>query len=88
MNPISFILWLLIRGYQLLISPWLPPSCRFEPSCSHYALEAVKRHGPLFGPGLALWRIMRCNPLGSHGYDPVPENLFARRATRCRSARH
>ena len=88
MNPISFILWLLIRGYQLVISPWLPPSCRFEPSCSHYALEAVKRHGPLFGSGLALWRILRCNPFGGHGYDLVPENLFARRAPRCRDARH
>ena len=88
MNPISFVFRLLIRGYQLVISPWLPPSCRFEPSCSHYALEAVKRHGPLFGPGLALCRILRCNPFGGHGYDPVPENLFARRAPRCRGTRH
>ena len=78
MNPISFIYWLLIRGYQLVISPWLPPSCRFEPSCSHYALDAVKRHGSLFGPGLAVWRILRCNPFGGQGYDPVPETLFSR----------
>ena len=78
MNPISFIFWLLIRGYQLVISPWLPPSCRFEPSCSHYALDAVKRHGPLLGPALAVWRILRCNPFGGQGYDPVPRTLFAR----------
>ena len=73
MNPFSFIFWLLIRGYQLVI-----PSCRFEPSCSHYALDAVKRHGPLFGLGLAVWRILRCNPFGGQGYDPVPETLFSR----------
>ena len=78
MNPVSFIFWLLIRGYQLVISPWLPPSCRFEPSCSHYALDAVKRHGPLIGPGLAVWRILRCNPFGGQGYDPVPKSLFTR----------
>ncbi len=84
LNPISFIFWLLIRGYQLIISPWLPPSCRFEPSCSHYALEAVQRHGPLLGPGLAIWRILRCNPFGGQGYDPVPESLLHRRAGKCR----
>ena len=88
MNPISFIFWLLIRGYQLVISPWLPPSCRFEPSCSNYALHAVKQHGPLFGPILALWRILRCNPFGGQGYDPVPETLFKSRAHRCRGERH
>ncbi len=86
MNPISFIFWLLIRGYQLMISPWLPPSCRFEPSCSNYALHAVKQHGPLFGPLLALWRIARCNPFGGQGYDPVPETLFSRRPHRCSKA--
>jgi putative membrane protein insertion efficiency factor len=88
MNPISFIFWLLIRGYQLVISPWLPPSCRFEPSCSNYALQALKQHGPLVGPLLATWRIARCNPFGGQGYDPVPKTLFSRRAHRCRSTRH
>jgi len=87
LNPISLIFWLLIRGYQLVISPWLPPSCRFEPSCSHYALDAVKRHGPLFGPILAVWRILRCNPFGGQGYDPVPDSLFHRRASKCRGSR-
>ena len=62
-----------IRAYQLLVSPLLPPSCRFLPSCSEYAAEAVQRHGALRGVGLALWRLARCHPWGGSGYDPVPE---------------
>lgn len=62
----------LIRGYQLLVSPVLGPHCRFEPTCSAYALEAVGRHGALRGGGLALRRILRCHPWGGAGYDPVP----------------
>jgi putative membrane protein insertion efficiency factor len=88
MNPISFIFLLLIRGYQLVISPWLPPSCRFEPSCSTYALHALKQHGPLVGPLLATWRIARCNPFGGQGYDPVPKTLFSCRLHRFRGTRH
>ena len=61
-----------IRIYQTLVSPWLGPACRFEPTCSHYAIEAVQRHGPVRGPWLALKRLARCHPLGDHGYDPVP----------------
>ena len=76
-----------IRLYQRFLSPLLLQSCRFQPSCSHYGLEAVKRHGPLFGPALTLWRILRCNPFGGHGYDPVPETLFSRRAHKCRGTR-
>ncbi|MBI06707.1 MAG: membrane protein insertion efficiency factor YidD [Rhodospirillaceae bacterium] len=87
LNPISLIFWLVIRGYQLMISPWLPPSCRFEPSCSRYALEAVQRHGPLFGSGLFIWRMLRCNPFGGQGYDPVPGTLFNRRTSKCRGSR-
>ena len=84
----SFLLKGAIRLYQLLVSPMLGPACRYEPSCSHYALEALRRHGPLFGPALAIWRILRCNPFGGQGYDPVPESLFARRvAPRCRHTR-
>lgn len=80
MNPITLFLKVLIRGYQLVISPWLMPSCRYEPSCSHYALQAVDKHGPLAGVGLAVWRLLRCQPWGGHGYDPVPEGpLFRRR---------
>lgn len=63
----------LIRGYQLLISPVLPPSCRFTPSCSAYAMEAVARHGAVAGSWLAVRRICRCHPWNDGGYDPVPE---------------
>lgn len=62
-----------IRVYQLTISPLLLPSCRFLPSCSDYALEALGRHGTISGLGLALWRLARCNPWGGSGYDPVPD---------------
>ena len=62
----------LIRVYQWLVSPWLGPACRFEPTCSRYAIEAVQRHGPVRGPWLSLKRLARCHPLGDHGYDPVP----------------
>jgi len=62
-----------LRGYQLVFSPWLGPSCRFEPTCSEYAREAVERFGPVRGSGLAAKRILRCHPFGSHGFDPVPE---------------
>jgi putative membrane protein insertion efficiency factor len=64
-------LWL-IRGYQKFISPMLPPSCRFEPSCSQYSYEAIEKHGAVKGGGLAVWRVLRCNPWGKSGYDPVP----------------
>ncbi|MGB3786883.1 MAG: membrane protein insertion efficiency factor YidD [Phormidesmis sp.] len=66
-------LLLLIRGYRQLISPLLPPTCRFEPTCSRYALEAVDRFGPLQGTWLATKRLCRCHPLHPGGYDPVPE---------------
>jgi uncharacterized protein len=62
-----------IRAYQLLVSPLLLPSCRFLPSCSDYAAEAIEQHGPLRGIGLALHRLARCHPWGGSGYDPVPE---------------
>jgi putative membrane protein insertion efficiency factor len=63
---------LLIKIYQLIISPILPPSCRFTPTCSHYSLEALKKHGLVKGGWLSLKRIMRCHPWGGSGYDPVP----------------
>jgi putative membrane protein insertion efficiency factor len=61
-----------IRTYQLLISPAFPPSCRYYPSCSDYAAEAVRRHGPWRGSLLAAQRLLRCHPWGGSGYDPVP----------------
>jgi hypothetical protein len=67
------MLVLLIRGYQRLLSPLKPlPSCRYLPTCSAYAIEAVQRRGVLVGSALALWRILRCNPWAGWGYDPVP----------------
>ena len=63
---------MMIRGYQLFVAPILPPSCRFYPSCSHYAAEAVERHGLRRGSILALRRLLRCHPWGGSGYDPVP----------------
>ena len=63
---------LLIKFYQLCISPLKPPSCRFTPTCSQYALEALGKHGFFKGTYLAAWRILRCNPWNRGGYDPVP----------------
>ncbi len=61
-----------IRFYQLCISPMFPPSCRFTPTCSQYAVEAISKYGVLKGGWLTLKRIARCNPWGGSGYDPVP----------------
>jgi putative membrane protein insertion efficiency factor len=69
------LVWLMIipiRFYQYSISPLLPKTCRHFPSCSVYAIEALKVHGIFRGSYLAVWRILRCNPWGTHGYDPVP----------------
>ena len=63
----------LIRAYQRTLSRVLPPSCRFVPSCSEYGYEAIARYGIIRGGALAAWRILRCNPWGGHGYDPVPD---------------
>lgn len=63
-----------IRLYQYTISPLLGPSCRFEPSCSHYMAEAIEEWGVLRGFWMGIKRILRCHPWGGHGYDPVPEN--------------
>ncbi len=66
------LLQFLIRGYQRLISPWLGPRCRFTPTCSQYAIQALQVHGAAKGSLLAVLRILRCNPLFPWGYDPVP----------------
>lgn len=68
----SWILLLPIYFYKAVISPVLPPACRFTPTCSTYAVEAIKKHGPLRGLYLAVRRIMRCHPWGGQGHDPVP----------------
>ena len=65
------VLWL-IGFYRRRISPLTPPSCRFQPTCSEYAYESVTQYGILKGGRLAIWRILRCNPWGGSGWDPVP----------------
>lgn len=67
-----------IRAYRRFVSPWKPPMCRFHPTCSAYALEALERHGLVRGTGLALWRILRCQPFCRGGHDPVPPPPQAR----------
>ncbi|GAA5511418.1 putative membrane protein insertion efficiency factor [Deinococcus carri] len=66
----------LVRGYQRHLSPLKPaPTCRFTPTCSQYAAEAIERHGALRGGWLAAWRVLRCNPLVPGGVDPVPDHF-------------
>ncbi len=76
MNYVSRLITKLLVGlvwlYKRVISPWTPASCRFTPTCSTYAIEALQKHGPLKGSYLALRRILRCHPWGGSGYDPVP----------------
>ncbi|MGI6495835.1 MAG: membrane protein insertion efficiency factor YidD [Kiritimatiellia bacterium] len=69
---LASVLIALVRAYQVVLSPFLPPSCRFTPSCSQYAIEALRAHGPLRGSCLTLRRLMRCRPFGPSGFDPVP----------------
>lgn len=69
----------IIKGYQRYISPLFPPACRYQPTCSHYGLQAVKRFGALRGGYLAIRRILRCHPFHASGYDPVPQ-VFGWRA--------
>ena len=71
-KPLSWLLLALIAFYRTCISPLLPPACRYTPPCSQYAKEAITKYGAFKGGWLALKRILRCNPWGGSGYDPVP----------------
>lgn len=71
---------LLLRGYKLVISPWLPASCRYVPTCSEYAMEAIDRFGVLRGSAMAMQRILRCHPFAKAGYDPVVPARVSERA--------
>ncbi len=72
-NIPKFILLGMIRLYQIIVSPALPPdTCKFYPSCSHYGYQAIYKYGVLKGTGMAIWRVLRCNPYSSGGFDPVP----------------
>ncbi|MCL2397290.1 MAG: membrane protein insertion efficiency factor YidD [Defluviitaleaceae bacterium] len=70
------VLLFLVFLYQKSISPYLAPRCRYSPTCSHYAYESIKTHGALLGVVLAVFRLLRCNPLSKGGYDPVPPKKF------------
>lgn len=72
LRGLGFLLILPIRFYQVAISPMLPAACRYTPTCSQYAIEAIRIHGPFRGLWLAIRRILRCHPWGGSGYDPVP----------------
>ena len=72
MTPAAWLLSLPVRGYRLFLSPWLGHSCRYQPTCSAYALEALERYGALRGGWLAARRLASCHPWGGSGYDPVP----------------
>jgi len=71
-NKIAYLFILLIRFYQIAISPWLPSTCRYTPTCSQYGLEAYKKYGAFKGTWLTVKRIFSCHPWGGHGYNPVP----------------
>jgi len=73
MNTIfSFLFRAIIVVYQKVLSPFLPPMCRYTPTCSHYGMEAINKYGPWKGGVLTIKRIMSCHPWGGHGHDPVP----------------
>ena len=71
-KSLGWFIMLPIRFYRRFMSPLTPPSCRFTPTCSEYAIEAITKHGPFKGTWLAIKRVLRCHPWGGSGYDPVP----------------
>ena len=83
MKPLTWLLTALIKIYQYTLSPYLPASCRYYPTCSAYGIEALRQHGPFIGSWLTLKRLARCHPFGGQGYDPVPNkhNKCQHRAT-------
>lgn len=72
MTPVAFVISLPVRAYRAVFSPWIGFNCRYQPTCSAYAMEALEKHGALKGSYLAARRIGRCHPFGGTGYDPVP----------------
>ena len=82
MTPLAFIISLPVRFYRVVFSPWVGHGCRYHPTCSAYAIEALRRHGVLRGLWLATLRILRCHPFHPGGYDPVPTPRQARRGDR------
>jgi putative membrane protein insertion efficiency factor len=73
MKPISFLISLTIRAYRAIFSPWVGHNCRYQPTCSAYALEALEKRGAIVGVFLIVKRLLKCHPWGGQGYDPVPD---------------
>jgi len=71
LNPVAWLLILLVKGYQVCISPWLPPCCRYVPTCSQYMIESIRRRGVIVGTAKGILRVLKCNPFFPGGYDPV-----------------
>ena len=88
MSPLAFLVSLPVRGYRLLLSPWVGHGCRYQPTWSAYAMEALERHGAVKGTWLAAKRVLSCHPWGGHGYDPVPGADPAFDATRHKDHDH
>ncbi len=84
-NPLARLAGLPVRAYRRFLSPLKPPTCRFHPTCSAYAIEALELHGVLRGTGLTVWRILRCQPFGKGGFDPVPDSELEREMRACDS---
>jgi len=92
-SVLAFVFSIPVHLYRMTISPYLRPSCRHVPSCSQYALDALKTHGPFIGSAMTVNRIFRCRPGGTHGYDPVPLYRFKRlysfrRYKKCNRLKH
>ena len=79
-NPVQFVALRLLRAYKWAISPMIPPSCRYVPTCSEYAMEAVDRYGAIRGTWMALMRLLRCHPFVKGGYDPVVQHVHTESA--------
>lgn len=73
MTPLARLFAVPVKAYRLLFSPWVGHNCRYQPTCSQYALDALEQHGAVRGGWLTLRRIARCHPWGASGYDPVPD---------------
>ena len=80
-NAAKYVVVRFLWAYKWLISPLLPPSCRYVPTCSEYAMEAVERYGALRGGFMGMWRVLRCHPFVEGGFDPVPLHTFPKQGT-------
>ncbi|MFN7003309.1 MAG: membrane protein insertion efficiency factor YidD [Roseinatronobacter sp.] len=88
MTPAAWLLSLPVRFYRIVFSPWVGFNCRYQPTCSAYAMEALERHGAIKGGWLAMRRIGRCHPWGQSGYDPVPGADPSHDALHCKKDPH